>query len=194
MAERGFVESTYDRILDRKPEKEERTPAPKVVTGKVKVKKSDSKTQVVFEHLKGIATYILTDFIIPTARDAVVSAVEMAVYNGDPPRKKRRGETYINYGTFSSGQKREMSRQARASHSFNAISMDRREDADMVLDNLLELVDRFGVASVADYYDLVGVEQAYTDVKYGWTNLGETRIRKTLDGWIIDLPRPILLD
>jgi hypothetical protein len=63
-----------------------------------------------------------------------------------------------------------------------------------VVDNLFELVSRYESATVADLYELVGLNSTHTDHKWGWTDLhgaGVTRIR---GGYLLDLPEPEPLD
>jgi hypothetical protein len=50
------------------------------------------------------------------------------------------------------------------------------------------------MVSVADFYDLVGVDGTYTDNKYGWTNIRNAYVNRVRDGYVIKLPRAISLD
>lgn len=65
-----------------------------------------------------------------------------------------------------------------------------REDAEMVLDKLRWVIDQYDVVSVGDLYELLGVMGAYTDNKWGWTNLVNAEVRQVREGWLIDLPDP----
>ena len=56
-----------------------------------------------------------------------------------------------------------------------------------------ELIDQYGVVSVGDLYDLVGVTGAYTDNNYGWTDLRTASVVRTRDGYMIKLPRALAL-
>ena len=65
-------------------------------------------------------------------------------------------------------------------------------DAELVLDSIEEAIDKYGMVSVADYYDLSGVEVSTRDYpahKYGWKDISGSRAVRTKDGWILKLPR-----
>ena len=57
-----------------------------------------------------------------------------------------------------------------------------------------DILEKYGMVSVADLYDLVGVTGNYTDNKYGWTNLSNAEIVRVRDGYQIKLPRARVLD
>lgn len=76
----------------------------------------------------------------------------------------------------------------RARVDLNDIILARKEDAELVVERLIDIVNQFDVASVADLYDLLGLTSSYTDNSYGWTRLNTVEIRQRGDGYIIDLP------
>lgn len=53
-----------------------------------------------------------------------------------------------------------------------------------------DLIDKYGTVSVGDLYELLGEEPAYTDEKWGWTDLTESGIRRVRDGYLLQLPQP----
>jgi hypothetical protein len=57
-----------------------------------------------------------------------------------------------------------------------------------------ELVDQFEVVSVGDFYELAGVAAPnYTVNKYGWTSLRGAQVLRCRDGYIVKLPKAIVL-
>ena len=56
-----------------------------------------------------------------------------------------------------------------------------------------ELIDTYGMVSVADFYDLVGLQCNYTDNKYGWTDIRNASVVRVRDndgnGYLIKLPK-----
>ena len=53
-----------------------------------------------------------------------------------------------------------------------------------------DLIDQYGVVSVADLYDLVGLTSTnYTDNKYGWTDLRHAEVRRDRDGYLLRMPK-----
>lgn len=65
-----------------------------------------------------------------------------------------------------------------------------RYDASHVLTALTENADRFNSVSVADYYDLIGMESAYTDNNHGWTidSIVRASIIPVRNGYMIKFP------
>lgn len=63
----------------------------------------------------------------------------------------------------------------------------RREAAD-VLDGLRDYIAQYSSASVADYYDMLGINSEYTDNNFGWDDLGSAAIIGVRNGYVIKLP------
>lgn len=68
-----------------------------------------------------------------------------------------------------------------------------RVEAEEVLTQMFDILDRFEAVKVADLWELVGQSSNYTDNRYGWTDLQGTNVMRTRGGYLIDLPRPELL-
>lgn len=100
--------------------------------------------------------------------------------------------SYQNYARHPMGSQtsRTMSRAARVRHNFDEIVLESRQEAEDVLDRLFELVDRFGSASVADLYELVGVRATHADQKWGWEDLRGSTPTRIRGGYLVDLPEP----
>src|SRR5690606_6792083 len=89
---------------------------------------------------------------------------------------------------------RQLSKQGRATHDFDEIILASRGEAEMVLDQLSEAIENYDTATVSDLYALVGITGAFTDDKYGWTNLAEASVSSVRDGFLLNLPKPVPLD
>ena len=72
--------------------------------------------------------------------------------------------------------------------------LETRGEAEDVLSRMDELIDTYGVVSVADLYDLVGISCNYTDNKYGWTNLRNAEPVRVRDGYMLKLPKALPID
>lgn len=195
----------------KKEEEEREKRVEKVTTGKVKTqKKSIGKRfaeNFLEDNTKSVFSYIVNDILIPAAKamisDMVTGGIDMLLFG-----ERRRGSTYrdsrgstrINYGsmyrTLDRGETRarDISRMARSKHDFDEIILETRGEAEDVLSHLVELVEEYGSASVADLYDLVGLEANYTDWKWGWFDLRNSSVSRVRDGYVINLPRPQLID
>ena len=212
----GNQKITVDREAypsNSKRVKEETSKKPevqKIVTGRVrKQKKGFFKRigQTMFgDDTRSVGTYVLQDILIPATKDLIVDTIrggiEVAVYGERQSRNSRKG-VYTNYDKVSyrsdrdrdrERDRREVSRSARSRHDFDDLVLDSRGEAEDVRIHLLDLCDEYGQATVADFYDLVGVTSSFTDNKYGWTDLRSASVSRVRDGYLINLPRTELLD
>jgi hypothetical protein len=145
--------------------------------------------------------------VVPTAKemmvDGVNSLVERLIY-GDNHRY-RRGPSgplgYVNYNRMSQRgpepqriQPQQLSRPSRMRHSFDEIVIASRQEAEEVLDRMYDLISQYDAVTVAELYELTGLESSHTDQKWGWEDLrgsGVGRVRG--GGYLLELPEPISL-
>ena len=71
------------------------------------------------------------------------------------------------------------------------ILFDSRETAENVLEASKEIINKYGVVTVADMYDLAGLDAPYTGQKYGWVDLKEAKIIRVRSGYKLVLPEII---
>lgn len=169
----------------------------KVVTGNVKRKKKSevSKFKDVFisEDVSNVKTYIFLDVLVPAIKkavsDIVKDGIDMMLY-GDKRSSSRGSSSYVSYRSYSDNTSRNSNgRSVRASYDFDDVIFDTRGEADAVLSSMDELMDRYGVVSVADMYDLCGMTCNYTDNKYGWKSLARADISRVGGDYMIKLPK-----
>ncbi len=188
----------------KKPEKK----VEKVTTGKVvKQKKTLGKkfTETFLgDNIESVSSYIIYDVLIPAAKnmitDTVSNGIEMLLFGQTRGSRTRRdrGRSYVSYSNYYKDRYRDraryISQRNRARHNFDDIILESRGEAEEVLSHLVDLTEDYGMASVADLYDLVGVTSNFTDNKYGWDNLSSGRVVPVRGGYLLELPRPIVLD
>jgi hypothetical protein len=63
-----------------------------------------------------------------------------------------------------------------------------RAEADTVLERLVDIIDKYGVASIADLHQLMGLPVSPIENKWGWTYLNQAEVRQVRDGYLLDLP------
>ena len=56
------------------------------------------------------------------------------------------------------------------------------------------MIEEFGMASVLNLYDLIGVTAPFTADKYGWTDIRNATAVRVRDGYLLKLPRVMPLD
>lgn len=177
----------------------------KAVTGTATVRKKNevSKLADVFisEDIKNVKSYVLMDVLVPTIKKAIVDivtdGVNMIFFGGTGPKRSSSGGSKISYSNFY--QQRD-DRRASPAHDtstrfdYGDIEFETRGDADAVLDEMNNVIERYGFVTVADMYDIADITHPYTSAKYGWTNISTATISRCMNGkYIIKLPkaRPI---
>ena len=79
----------------------------------------------------------------------------------------------------------------RDTYDFTRYSFKNAGLAEAVADKLVDLVDEYGIATVNDFHDAMGLTGEFTDDNFGWTRENFTvRVLRRRDGYILDLPRP----
>lgn len=183
----------------------------KVVSGIVKTKEKSwgkrLKEMIFGDDVSSVTTYIFQDVLLPAAKstlsDMVSGGIEMLLFGearGTRPRRQGFG-SQTSYGNYyksenrdDSRRKREVTTRDRANHNFDDVILETRGEAQEVLNNLADLTQDYGMATVADLYDLVGITQSFTDTKYGWTDLSRATISRVREGYLLNLPKTIVLD
>lgn len=194
----------------KKPQREarERKNVQRVTKGRVIRKRKT--TNAFADSLNETLGYVMSDVIIPSIKetivDTVVQGTERIAWGESRTKRsaqKRSGGSYISYNRYSSDSKAgtqqrskpiDISREKRARHDFDDIILKSRAEANDVIDSLFELISRYGSATVADLYDLVGIKANYTDDNWGWEDIRTATTRRIRQGFILDLPRPEFLD
>jgi hypothetical protein len=157
---------------------------------------------------KTASRYVIFDVLIPAAKDTIVEVlsqgIEKLIYGenrrrsgSNPPQSGPTG--VVSYNRYSmqsrqTGPQRSISRQARVRHDFDEIVLTSRSEAEEVIDRLFEVVSRYGSATVADLYELVGITGTHTDNKWGWEDLRGAGVTRVRGGYLLDLPEPQPLD
>lgn len=75
-----------------------------------------------------------------------------------------------------------------ATRDIGQIILYSRKEAENVLEQLVNVIDMYDVVSVADLYDLLGLEVTPIDHKWGWSYLHNSEIRQVREGFLLDLP------
>ena len=81
-----------------------------------------------------------------------------------------------------------------AATDFCDIVLDNRGEAEEILSQLVDLTIDYGAASVSDLYYMVGIASNHTDQKWGWKDLSSAYVARVRDGYMLKLPKTILID
>ena len=179
----------------------------KVITGTVKSKKKSEiqKFTDVFisEDVNNVKSYILLDVLAPAIKkaisDIVTNGIDMILYGESNRTKNNSTASKVSYRNYydRGNDKRDYgsaNSRTKTGYSYDDIILDNRGEAEDVLSRMDELISTYGVVSIADLYDLVGVTGNYTDNKYGWTDIRSAQVVRIRDGYLIKLPKALPLN
>jgi hypothetical protein len=205
------------RRLPAKPPEADKAPEKnikKVVSGEVIQRKPSMAKRIKSVFLgdtQSVKDYMVLEVFVPAFKDAIVDAVNGGIERvmfGDNVRPGRRGSRYapgpgnpFNYAGmsnrnavpgahFQNDPRQQLSRYARATHSFDEVIFPSRVDAEATLRGMFELMDQFEHVTVSDFLELAGVSgNNYMDHKFGWTDLrGVAPHRTRGGGFVLGLP------
>lgn len=160
---------------------------------------------------QSVKDYVILEVFVPALKDTIVDAVNGGIERmvfGENARPGRRGSRYssgpgnpFNYAgmsnrhvvagaPFQNDPRQQLSRYARATHSFDEVIFPSRVDAEAVLRGMFELMDQFEHVTVSDFLELAGVSgNNYMDHKFGWTDLRGVGAHRTRGGgYVLGLP------
>lgn len=178
------------------------------ITKNVQVKKDSEfkkfKRNFFAEDANTVKGQVFTSVIIPGIQrlitDMVKTSIDVLIYGGRSRDKDSRGGN-ISYKSYydrndnrSNYNKIPSSTYSKNVFSFNDVVLFDRGETEEVLTSLNEQIDKYGMASVADFYDMVGQSAPYTANKYGWRDLRDVGIDRVRDGYSINFPKAIPLD
>ncbi len=169
----------------------------KIVTGKVlRASKAPAKTSLlkkfIKEDLGDIGLYLLNDVLIPGIKDVFADMMRNGIEKAFYGEVRTNNKSKISTGSHINYSKPDQTRN-KAVHHFDDIILATRAEAERVLDTLVSKCRRYDEATVADLYELVGISVDWTDRNYGWTNLASSTIRPVREGYMIVLPKTVLL-
>lgn len=189
-------------------ENEEMPKLEPVASGKVKKKNFFERfSDTMFEQKDTgtIRTYLFNDIIKPTFKrftmDIVTEFLSQLLYGGPRPGNTNNTGPYVNY-RYSSN----VSRQAPVANNrsvsgldifdFGKIDYGSRKEAYDVLDQMYDLLSRYDLVRVSQFYDLSGCTTDNVQAqKFGWMDLSGADVVQTFGGrYYIRLPKPYPLD
>lgn len=152
------------------------------------------------EDIENVGQYLLYDVAIPaiknTLSDLVSQGIERLLFGESSPRGRgSSGSSRVSYGSYSRpgmspGNRRDASPRTRRYHDFSEIELESRDEAYLVIDRLGDLIEEYGLATVADLYDLCGITTEYTDENWGWTSARYMSVIRSRRGYMLQLPKP----
>lgn len=175
----------------------------KVTSGKVVKKKASLGRRFLNaffgEEVEDVRGYILQDILIPTIKETINEIIcggtgIILFGNAKGNRGNKKPGTYFSYNSIYDNKKqRPNDRRDSNRYSIDDIILESRGEAEEVLSNLLDLIQDYGAARVADLNDMVGVTGQFTDNYWGWTDLSGASVKRVREGYLLVLPKAVNL-
>ena len=182
----------------------------KVVKSPVKTKTNELRKFAdifISEDVKNVKSYILMDVLVPAIKkaiyDIVTNGIDMFLYGGNGKGKSSGPSgSKVSYRNFYDQRNSNTPIAHRGSESvknhngfeYEDLVFDNRGDAEAVKDQMLATIERYGMVTVADLYDMCDQSAPYTSQKFGWTNLSSAEVIRVRGDYVIKLPRPEALN
>lgn len=187
----------------------------KVVTGEVvqRPRSNLRKFKEIFfgGDAKSTATYVAADVLFPTLRELLWDMISKGsgrlIFGEGGFRRKPQSQDYhpkvrydqqydqnpinVTYRDASRERVRlpDQPRSHQQSRQYgDDILVSSREEADIVVEKLIDIADKYDTASRADLYEILGLASTPIDNKWGWSRLNGIEVRQTRNGWLIELP------
>lgn len=141
-------------------------------------------------------SYLLSDVLVPNIKrliqELVTSGINQLLYGNDyKPSKSSNSTSRVSYNNFSNQTVNQPKRLK--GNDIIEIEVDTYTDSQNVIYQLQALVDQYNQATIADLYDLVGIDGDFTDNNYGWKDLTRVSVIPYGRKFIIRMPRFIAL-
>lgn len=220
MEEHNFPANSHVKKVGGEKEDPEKK-IEQVTSGKVIQRKTPLgkriKEMFVGGDAQSVGQYVLFEVLVPAVKDVIADmvsqGVERMMFGEARSTSRRTGNRpsgiggYTAYNRYSSSkppwsadrndrrpEPTPMSRRAKASHDFDEIILATRTEAETVIDRLYYYLEKYEQVTVSDLYELVGVAGTFADEKWGWTELRGAGVRRIREGYLLDLPKPEILD
>lgn len=169
-----------------------------------KVSKSKSKARQIAEifvggDLKETAEHVRDDVAIPALKNFLYDSLSEGLQRllwGETKNDRRRNSTHRDYVGYSRRAReprptqQTTTRYSRATQGFDDVVLATRTEAESVLSRMYDLIERYNMVTVAEFYSLVGISAEFTDENWGWRDLRSANIQHIRDGFRINLPKP----
>lgn len=181
----------------------------KVTRGTVKTKKNEIRKLAdifISEDVANVKSYIFMDVLVPAIKkaiyDIVTNGIDMFLYGGTGKGKSGPSGTKVSYRSYydqknnNSGYRGSENTKSNNALDYEDLVFDNRGDAEMVKQQMKDVIGRYGVVTIADMYEMANpnLTAPYTGHKYGWMDVSSAEAVRVRDGYILKLPKAVPID
>lgn len=183
----------------------------RVVKGRVLVQKKPIGRKIkdlfIEADFRTVTQHVIAEVLLPSLKnmivDGAIQGVQRMMY-GEAAVRRRPGifngnsGTRVTYQTPPSRAYRDTTGRVvpsggpppdpRSSQARENFILSTREEADLVVERMNDILDQYEIVSVAELYELCGLPVNPIDSKWGWAVLGNVPIHQVREGYLIDFP------
>lgn len=202
-----MVDYKSNSHLHKDPQGEPRPEIQKVVKGEVIYKKKSTwgqfKETFIASDIKGVGGYVFIAVLVPALKNMVFDVGREALGRslfgnnipGRPPMQNL-GGSKVTYNMmpvqrdrpFHPGMTQQSLYANPPRQSKGDIIISTRDEAELVLSQMYEILSGYGQVTVAEFNELLGMASTPVDVNWGWVKLAGSQIRQIREGYLLDLP------
>ncbi len=164
---------------------------PVIAAGRVKTRKGGFAGEV-----RTIGNSLFEEIILPAVKSAIVdffsNGVSMVMFGRGSPGASGKHKAYHKPYTRRKKNRPRAGRQMvrQTEEVFEDIFFEHRDEAELVLGRMMELIAEYGRVTIGDLYQMCGLASNYTHERYEWNDLRGCRVQYTTEGYLIDFPEP----
>lgn len=191
---------------DQKVTTEERKKPEKVISGTAKVKKKSGAQKFadvfIAEDISTVKHYFIYEVVIPIIKGSICDIGKRGIESLFGGKKSGYSDSRADKVTFRDYSS--ISRfdsvpytgsESKRVYSYDKVIIDTRSEAEDILVRMDEIMKEYGNVSVADFYELAGVnDYDFTAHNYGWTDIRSADVYRTGEGYMIKLPKAFAIN
>jgi hypothetical protein len=135
-----------------------------------------------------VVIFAIKTKIFMSTLSKVIADKLMILFYGEEITKNHMKSNTVSYHNYYNMHR------SRPQFDYNDILIATRGEAEKVLSNMEGLISEYGMVSVADFYDMVGIPNTFRDNKLGWTDLKSASIKRSRNGYQIEFPEATIVD
>lgn len=203
-----FPSNSYTNRTEKKPKKEIKP----VVKNEVRIQKKGlgEKFSETFlqADIQSVKNSVIFDILIPAAKD-MFSDMTKGLVDGLLYGERRGSRTYRDRGSSRvyrryddcyDDRPRRRQREdddppfASSRSIVDNLIFKTRGEAEEVLSNAIDYIEEYDSISVKDLYAYANKKSDFTKEKYGWYDLSSASVERIREGYLLKLPKPVVID
>ena len=204
------------RMPDRPTDERDGDTAKETGAAKASIKQPTTRQKIkrafIADEINDVKSYALFDVVIPSIkrviRDLIMNAIDMTFYGRSKASRDPRDDRDSTYVDYRSAYRRNRDRdyddrdrrdnpRSRSVQQVGVRELDRvvfaeKADAIDALSFVLDNIEEYGAATVADFLSCARLETSPIHSKWGWYDAKGASVRECPDGsgYYVDLPKP----